>query len=122
MEMPEKSLEALRSGNAVFTRSFTSRRAATAWSCAVLDQSDAARLGAQERPRGRPTAPGARAVEPRGGGGRTEPFPRARSSQRTRSRSGSSRIVPFVAEPTFQPGEAVSLFLVAYPGAKGRRT
>jgi hypothetical protein len=30
-------------------------------------------------------------------------------------RNGSSRIVPFVGEPTFQPGETVSLFLVAYP-------
>ena len=30
-------------------------------------------------------------------------------------RNGANRIVPFVGEPTFQPGETVSLFLVAYP-------
>ena len=52
VEVPEKSLEALRRGNAVFTRSFTLPPGRYALELAVLDQAREARLGAPERPRG----------------------------------------------------------------------
>jgi hypothetical protein len=51
---------------------------------------------------------------------RTEPVPEGALESSDPLRNGSNRIVPYVGEPTFQPGETVSLFLVAYP--TGTRT
>ena len=78
-----------------------------------------ARVGAQERPRGaRPRARGSLlssvAVVKR-----TEPVPEGALESSDPLRNGSNRIVPFVGEPTFQAGETVSLFLVAYPAGAG---
>ena len=50
---------------------------------------------------------------------RTEPVSEGALESRDPLRNGTSRIVPFVGEPTFAAGETVSLFLVAYPGAGG---
>jgi hypothetical protein len=50
---------------------------------------------------------------------RTEPVPEGALESSDPLRNGSNRIVPFVGEPTFQAGETVSLFLVAYPAGTG---
>ena len=117
VEVPEKSLEALKHGNAVFTRSFTlppgrySRRARGA------RPGGAAGLGAQERPRRPAPAPGARPLEPRGReadgagrrGGARVVGPAAKRLEPHRAVRGRAH--------ASGPGETVSLFLVAYPGA-----
>jgi hypothetical protein len=50
---------------------------------------------------------------------RTEPVPEGALESADPLRNGSNRIVPFVGEPTFQAGETVSLFLVAYGAQAG---
>jgi hypothetical protein len=50
---------------------------------------------------------------------RTEPVPEGALESPDPLRNGSNRIVPFVGEPTFQPGETVSLFLIVYPAGTG---
>ncbi len=50
---------------------------------------------------------------------RTEPVAEGALESSDPLRNGSNRIVPFVGEPTFQAGETVSLFLVAYPAGGG---
>ena len=51
---------------------------------------------------------------------RTEPVAEGALESSDPLRRGSNRIVPFVSEPTFQAGETVSLFLVAYPRGPGK--
>jgi hypothetical protein len=119
VEVPEQSLEALRRGNAVFTRSFTVPPGRYGVELAVLDQS-AKRASVRKSvlvvapPRPGLTLSSLALVK------RTESVPEGALESSDPLRNGSSRIVPFVAEPTFEPGEAVSLFLVAYPGGNGR--
>jgi hypothetical protein len=50
---------------------------------------------------------------------RTEPVPEGALDSSDPLRNGSSRIVPYVGEPTFRPAETVSFFLVAYPEGTG---
>jgi hypothetical protein len=45
---------------------------------------------------------------------RSEPVAEGALESSDPLRNGSNRIVPFVSEPAFQPGDTVSLFLVAY--------
>jgi VWFA-related protein len=119
VEVPEKNLEALRHGNVVFTRSFTLPPGRYGLELAVLDQ-------AAHRTSVRKSV--LMVVAPRPGLAlssvtvvkRAEPVPEGALESLDPLRSGSNRIVPFVAEPTFQAGEAVSLFLVAYPGGNGK--
>jgi hypothetical protein len=116
VEVPEKNLEALRRGNAVFTRSFTVPPGRYSLELVVLDQ---VAKHASVRKSVLVVAP------PRPGLAlssvtvvkRTEPLPEGALESSDPLRNGSNRIVPFVGEPTFQPGETVSLFLIAYPAA-----
>ena len=118
VEVPEKNLEALRRGNAVFSRSFTVPPGRYALEMAVLDQIAKRASVRKSVLVVAPARPGlvlsSLAVVKR-----TEPVAEGALESADPLRNGSSRIVPFVAEPTFRPGETVSLFLVAYPGGDG---
>ena len=119
LEVPEKSLEALRRGNAVFTRSFTVPPGRYGVELAVRDQSTKRASVRKSVLVVAPPRPGlmlsSLAVVKR-----TENVPEGTLESSDPLRNGSSRIVPFVVEPTFQPGETISLFLVAYPGGDGK--
>ena len=118
VEVPEKNLEALRRGNAVFSRSFTVPPGRYALEMAVLDQIAKRASVRKSVLVVAPARPGlvlsSLAVVKR-----TEPVAESALESADPLRNGSGRIVPFVAEPTFRPGETVSLFLVAYPGGDG---
>ncbi len=119
VEVPEANLEALRRGNAVFTRSFTVPPGRYGVELAFLDQSakrTSVRKSVLVVP---PTRPGL-TVSSLAVVKRTENVPEGTLDSSDPLRNGSSRIVPFVAEPTLRPGETVSLFLVAYTGGKGK--
>ena len=120
VEVAEKNLEAIRRGSAVFTRSFRLPPGRYALEMAVRDETA---KKASVRRSVLVVAP------PRVGLGlsslavvkRVEPVAERALDSADPLRTGPSRVVPFVAEPTFRAGDAVSLFLVAYPrpGAGG---
>ncbi len=115
VEVPEKSFDALRRGNAVFTRSFVLPPGRYSLELAVLDRS--AKRSSVRRsvlvvaPPAGPLALSSLAVVKR-----TEPLGEGALESRDPLHSGGNRIVPFVGEGQFAPGDTVSLFLVAYPG------
>jgi len=116
VEVPEKNLEALRHGNAVFSRSFTVPPGRYSLEIVVLDQ--AARKESVRKsvllvapPRPELTLSSVAVVK------RSEPVTEGVLESSDPLRNGSNRIVPFVGEATFAAGETVSLFLVAYAGA-----
>jgi VWFA-related protein len=118
VEVPARELEALRRGNAVFSRSFAVPPGRYSVELVVLDE--IARRASVRRsvlvvapPRPGLTLSSLAVVK------RTEPVPEGALESSDPLRNGSNRIVPFVGEPTFQPGETVSLFLVAYPAGTG---
>jgi hypothetical protein len=115
LEVPEKNLSALMHGNAVFTRSFRLPPGRYGLELAWLDQ-NAKRASVRRSvlvvaPPAAGLALSSVAVVKR-----TEPVAEGALESKDPLRNGTSRIVPFVGEPTFAPGETVSLFLVAYPG------
>ena len=115
VEVPEKSFDALRRGNAVFTRSFVLPPGRYSLELAVLDQkakrSSVRRSVLVVAPPSGPLALSSLAVVKR-----TEPLGEGALESRDPLRSGGNRIVPFVGEAQLAPGDTVSLFLVAYPG------
>jgi VWFA-related protein len=120
VEVPAKNLEVLRHGSAVFTRSFRLPPGRYSLEMVVLDE---AAKTASVRRSVLVVAP------PRSGLGlsslavvkRVEPVAERALDSADPLRTGASRVVPFVGEPTFRAGDTVSLFLVAYPrpGAGG---
>ncbi|HYN05278.1 MAG TPA: VWA domain-containing protein [Vicinamibacteria bacterium] len=116
VEVPEKSLGALKQGNAVFTRSFTLPPGRHSVELVVLDQVSqraSVRKSVLVVPSPRPgLVLSSLAVVKR-----TEPVAEGALGSSDPLRNGSNRLVPFVGEPTFRAGETVSLFLVAYPAA-----
>ena len=118
VEVPEKSLEALRRGNAVFTRSFTVPPGRYAVELVVLDQVSKRASARKSVLVVAPPRP-ALALSSVAVVKRTEPVPEGVLESSDPLRNGANRIVPFVGEPTFLAGETVSLFLVAYPAGTG---
>jgi VWFA-related protein len=118
VEVPEKNLEALRQGNAVFSRSFTVPPGRYSVELVALDQGAKRASVRKSVLVVAPPRPGL-ALSSLAVVKRTEPVPEGALESSDPLRNGENRIVPFVGEPTFQPGETVSLFLVAYPAAAG---
>jgi VWFA-related protein len=118
VEVPEKNLEALRRGNAVFSRSFTVPPGRYSLDLVVLDQVTKRASVRKSVLVVAPPRPGL-ALSSLAVVRRTEPVPEGALESSDPLRIGSNRIVPFVGEPTFQAGETISLFLVAYPGGAG---
>jgi len=116
VEVPEKSLDALKHGNAVFTRSFTLPPGRHSLELVVLDQV-AQRASVRKSVLVVPSPRPGLVLSSLAVVKRTEPVNEGALASRDPLRNGASRIVPFVGEPTFSAGETVSLFLVAYPGA-----
>ncbi len=118
VEVPEKNLEALRRGNAVFSRSFTVPVGRYSVELVVLDQVTKHASVRKSALVVAPPRPGL-ALSSVAVVRRTEPVPEGALESSDPLRNGTNRIVPFVGEPTFQAGETVSLFLVAYPAGTG---
>jgi VWFA-related protein len=116
VEVPEKSLEALKRGNAVFSRSFTLPPGRHSLELVVLDQV-ARRASVRKSVLVVPSPRPGLALSSLAVVKRTEPVAEGALESRDPLRNGGSRIVPFVGEASFSSGETVSLFLVAYPGA-----
>jgi VWFA-related protein len=113
VEVPEKNLEALRQGNAVFSRSFTVPPGRYSVELVVLDQGVKRASVRKTVLVVAPPRPGL-ALSSLAVVKRMEPVPEGALESSDPLRNGANRIVPFVGEPTFQAGETVSLFLVAY--------
>ena len=113
IEVPEKSFEALKHGNAVFTRSFTLPPGRYGLELVVLDQ-NAKRASVRRSVLLVAAPPAQLGLSSVAVVKRTEPVIEGALESRDPLRNGTSRIVPFVGEPTFSAGETVSLFLVAY--------
>ena len=116
VEVPEKNLEALKRGNAVFTRSFTVPPGRYGLELVVLDQT-AKQASVRRSVLVVAPPPAALALSSVAVVKRTEPVTEGALESTDPLRNGRHRIVPFVGEPTFPAGETVSLFLVAYPAA-----
>jgi len=115
IEVPEKDLAALKQGNAVFTRSFTVPPGRYGVEIVVRDQNGrraAVRKSVLVVPPPRPDLGLSSLALVK----RTEPVVEGSLESGDPLRHGGSRVVPYVAEPSFKPGETVSLFLVAYSG------
>jgi VWFA-related protein len=118
VEVPEKNLEALRQGNAVFSRSFTVPPGRYSVELVVLDQGTKRASVRKSVLVVASPHPGL-ALSSLAVVKRAEPVPEGALESSDPLRNGGNRIVPFVGEPTFQAGETASLFLVAYPAAIG---
>jgi VWFA-related protein len=119
VEAPAEKEAALRAGNALFTRSFAVRPGRYRVEVAVRDEAA-----------GRTSARRSVLVVPEGDGSsvsvsslallrRTEPVPPGALDSPDPLRVGDRRLVPWVGEPVFHPGDTISLYLVAFttPGA-----
>jgi VWFA-related protein len=118
--VPHAQRSALEQGNAVFLRSFSVPPGRYTLETAVVDQ--LAKRYATTRSVlevGRPN-PGL-AVSELALIKRAEPVPAGALPSEDPFRQGDTRLVPWVEEPTVHPGEALSIFLVAYPRADGPR-
>jgi VWFA-related protein len=118
VEVAAKDLEALRRGNAVFTRTFVVPPGRYSVELVVLDQGAKRTSVRKSVLVVAPPRPGL-ALSSLAMVKRTEPVPEGAVESPDPLRNGSNRIVPFVTEPTFRAGETISLFLVAYPGGTG---
>ena len=121
VEIPEKNLEALKHGNAVFTRSFTLAPGRYSLELVGARPERETDERAPQRAGRRAASPNALALSSLAVVKRTEPVSEGALESSDPLRNGTSRIVPFVGEPTFSAGETVSLFLVAYPRAGSSR-
>ena len=115
VEVPEKNLDALKHGNAVFSRSFALPPGRYGVEIAILDQMAKKASARRSVLVVAPPAPGL-SLSSLAVVKRMEPVTEGALESRDPLRNGPNRVVPFVGEPSFGPGETVSLFLVAYPG------
>jgi VWFA-related protein len=121
VEAPAEKADALRAGNAVFSRSFA--LPSGRYNVEVVVRDEAA---------GKASARRSVLVVPKDAGApvsvssltlvrRTEPVPPGTLDSPDPLRVGDTRIVPWVGEPVFHPGDPISLYLVAFakPGTSG---
>jgi hypothetical protein len=111
--LPRARREALKQGNAVFTRSFRIAPGRYSLEAAVVDQVSKKRSVTRSslqvpRPVTRVSLSDLCLVK------RTEAVPKGVLPSQDPFRLGDSRIVPFLTEPHFEEPETLSLFLVAY--------
>ncbi len=114
--LPRQQRAALQQGNAVFLRSFALAPGRYTLEMAVVDQLADRYSASRSLLDVPPPAPGLAASEialikrqeavPSGVLDSPDPF-----------RQGQTRLVPWLAEPQLRPGDALSLFLVAYPSS-----
>jgi VWFA-related protein len=123
VEVKERDLEALRRGNAVFTRTFRLAPGRYALELVAFDQR-AGKASVRKSvlivaPRSALPSLSSLAVVRR-----LEPVAEGTPGSADPMRFGGKRIVPFVSEPTLRAGDAVSLFFVAYahPGTEPQVT
>jgi VWFA-related protein len=113
VEVQAKDLDALRRGDAVFTRSFLLPPGRYHLEVVVYDQ-NAKKAGVRKSVLlVSPARPGL-SLSSLAVVKRTEPVAVGALASSDPLRVGSNRVVPMVAEPTFHPGEAVSLYLVVF--------
>jgi VWFA-related protein len=118
VEAPAEKSDALRAGNALFTRSFRVPPGRYSLELAVRDQ-----LGGKASARRSvlmvAAAPASVGLSSLALVRRTEPVPAGALDSPDPLRVGESRIVPWVGEPVFRPGDTISLYLVAFAPAGG---
>jgi VWFA-related protein len=118
VEAPVEKAEALRLGNALFTRSFRVPPGRYSVEVAVRDQ-----MGGKTSTRRSvllvAAAPAALSLSSLALVRRTEPVPAGALDSPDPLRLGEKRIVPWVGEPVFRPGDTISLYFVAFVFAGG---
>lgn len=115
---PAEKAAALKLGNAVFTRSFRVPPGRYSLELAVRDQL-AGKTSARRSLLLVAPAPAALGLSSLALVRRTEAVPAGALDSKDPLRLGDQRIVPFVAEPVFRPGDTISLYLVAFAAAGG---
>jgi VWFA-related protein len=119
--LPRPQREALKQGNAVFIRSFRVPPGRYTLETAVFDQ--VGRHQSVQRAAVNVATPVTRVhVSNVALVKRSEPVPPGALPSEDPFRLGKSRIVPWITEPHLQPGQALSLFLVAYPKGAAPRS
>ena len=118
VEAPSEKAEALRLGNALFTRSFRIPPGRYALEFAVRDET-ATRTSVRRSVLVVSPATPVVGLSSLALVRRTEPVPAGALDSPDPLRVGESRIVPWVGEPTFKAGDTISLYLVASARADG---
>jgi hypothetical protein len=123
VSIPHDRLTALRQGNALFIRSFTLAPGRYTLETAALDeQADRKSVRKAVVVVPAPQAEPKLAMSSLSLVKRTEPVAAGALESDDPFRFGTTRIIPHVGEPDVASGDAVSLFLVAYPPRTGSRT
>ena len=119
--LPRARRDALKQGNAVFSRSFRLAPGPYALELAVVDQLGHKRGVARVRlDVARPTT--AVSLSDLALVKRTEPVPDRALPSEDPFRVGEDRVVPYVGEPHLKASDALSLFVVAYPRPASARS
>jgi VWFA-related protein len=117
--LPRERRDALKLGNAVFLRSWTVPPGRYTLETAVVDQL-AKRYSARRAVLEVPRPPAGLVASDIALIKRAEAVPEGALPSEDPFRVDGTRLVPWLQEPHVRPGEALSLFLVAYPRGAGR--
>jgi VWFA-related protein len=121
VEAPADKAEALRQGNALFTRSFRVPPGRYTLELAVRDETAKKQSVRRSVLIVSPAKP-AVGLSSLALVRRTEPVPAGALDSPDPLRVGETRIVPWVGEPVFRAGDTISLYLVAFARADGPAT
>jgi VWFA-related protein len=117
--LPRQQRQALKQGNALFLRSFAAPPGRYTLETAVVDQLSR-RYSVQRAVLEVPRPASGLAVSDVALIKRVEPVPAGALPSEDPFRQGTSRLVPWIEEPRVAQGDALSLFLVAYPRGVGQ--
>ena len=120
-EAPSEKADALRLGNALFTRSFRVPPGRYSLELAVRDEA-AKKVSVRRSVLMVSAAPAPVALSSLALVRRTEPVPAGALSSPDPLRVGENRIVPWVGEPTFKTGDTIRIYLVAFARSGGPET